>query len=364
VFKSLRLAQSLDLELVVREFFFAYGLFTAKLFTLVLGVVLGLGLLAIILSSRSREQESISIEKINDRLDAMREALESELLTKAEYKALQKERNKKEKKKEKALKKNLSESKDPPQKRMFLVKFLGDLQASEVDNLREAITALLSVATTNDEVLIILESSGGLVHTYGLAASQLMRIRARHIPLTVAVDLVAASGGYMMACVANKIIAAPFAIVGSIGVLAQIPNFNRFLEKHDIDVEQHTAGKYKTTLTMLGRNTDKAREKFREELEDTHDLFKTFVNTNRPQIDIEKIATGEHWYGAQALDLQLIDEVLTSDDYILEKSKDTDIFEITYIINETLKEKLFSFLQNSSLKLCQKVVNIMGKLIN
>ena len=108
---------------------------------------------------------------------------------------------------------------------------------------------------------------------YGLAASQMQRIRDKKLKLTVCVDKVAASGGYMMAVVADKIIAAPFAVLGSIGVLAQVPNFHRLLKKHDVDFEMLTAGKYKRTLTMFGENTDKGREKFQEDIEDTHVLF-------------------------------------------------------------------------------------------
>lgn len=270
---------------------------------------------------------------------------------------MKKQRKKEEKKLEKIQKKKMKEGTEetPERGRLFVLHFNGDMHASEVDNLREAVTALLTIAKPEDEVLLILDSAGGLVHDYGLAASQLKRIRARNIHLSVAVDLVAASGGYMMAVVANKIMAAPFAIVGSIGVLAQVPNVNRLLEKHDIDIEQHTAGEYKTTLTILGKNTDKARKKFREELEDTHVLFKQFVQEHRPQLNVDKLATGEHWYGSQAIHLNLIDEIVTSDDYLLEKSRSHDIYEINYIITETLSDKISSMLDNASLKLFKRI---------
>ncbi|HQY22294.1 MAG TPA: protease SohB, partial [Gammaproteobacteria bacterium] len=252
-------------------FFFEYGLFAAKMITILAITLAAIAGCIILFSTRQQEKESIQIEKINDKFDNMRDALEETLLSKDEYKALKKDRKKEDKAEEKRikiqLKKGEQESLRP---RLFVLRFDGDMHASEVDSLREAITAILLVAKKEDEVLLILDSSGGLVHNYGLAASELHRIRQRNIPLTVCIDLVAASGGYMMAAVANKIIAAPFAVVGSIGVLAQVPNFFRLLKKHDIDIEQHTAGEYKTTLTMLGENTNKAREKFREELEDTH----------------------------------------------------------------------------------------------
>ena len=340
-------------------FFFEYGLFAAKMITILAITLAAIAGCIILFSTRQQEKESIQIEKINDKFDNMRDALEETLLSKDEYKALKKDRKKEDKAEEKRikiqLKKGEQESLRP---RLFVLRFDGDMHASEVDSLREAITAILLVAKKEDEILLILDSSGGLVHNYGLAASELHRIRQRNIPLTVCIDLVAASGGYMMAAVANKIIAAPFAVVGSIGVLAQVPNFFRLLKKHDIDIEQHTAGEYKTTLTMLGENTNKAREKFREELEDTHLLFKQFVHENRPSLDIEKLATGEHWYGTQAVDLKLVDELMTSDDYLLSKNETTDIYEVSYVFSETLTDKLSTILHGVTSRLLQRFFKI------
>lgn len=343
----------------VSSFFFEYGLFAAKFFTVILLIVFAILGIALIFASRSRDREFIEIEKINDKFESMRDVLESEILSKDEQKHMKKERKKKEKEEEKALKKRLKDGENEPLRpKIFFLRFLGDIHASEVDNLREAITAVLMVAKPpHDEVFVTVDSSGGIVHDYGFGASQLRRIRDHGLPLTVSVDFVAASGGYMMACVAEKIIAAPFAVVGSIGVLAQIPNFNRLLEKHNVDIEQHTAGEFKTTLTLLGKNTDKARQKFKEELEETHVLFKDFVHQNRPTLDINKLSTGEHWYGMQALGLNLIDEIKTSDDYLMEKSKHADIYEVSYIITETLSDKISGMLQGASLKMIKGVLS-------
>jgi len=343
----------------VGEFFFEYGLFSAKVITLVGVILAALITFLILFATRQRERESIEIVKINDKLNEMRELLESELLSKDERKILKKERKKKEKEDAKLLKKRAKEGHgEPLRPRIFVLRFNGDLHASEVNSLREAITAILMIAKPTDEVFVILDSAGGLVHNYGLGASQLSRIRERHIPLVVSIDLVAASGGYLMASVANKIIAAPFAVVGSIGVLAQVPNFYRFLKKHDIDVEQHTAGQYKTTLTMLGEITAKGREKFQEELEETHELFKKFVQNYRPTLEIEKLATGEHWYGTQAIELKLIDELLTSDDYLLAKNEQADIFEVSYVIHETLTDKVSNILHGVTTRLLQRFFKI------
>lgn len=220
-----------------------------------------------------------------------------------------------------------------------MLDFKGSIDAHEVSALREEVTAVLAVAKPADEVLVRLESPGGVVHGYGLAASQLQRLRERQIPLTIAVDKVAASGGYMMACVANNIVAAPFAIIGSIGVVAQIPNFNRLLKRNDIDIELHTAGQYKRTLTLLGENTEEGREKFREDLNETHHLFKEFVHSMRPSLDIEAVATGEHWYGVQAKEKGLVDEISTSDDLIIARMAEREVVSLRYMQRKRLMDR-------------------------
>lgn len=343
----------------MNDFLLNYGLFIAKSITILLGILITLAFFITIIFSRKKEKEEnyLEIENINEKLEELQDNLESEILSKSDYKKLQKLRKKEKKQEEKSKKKLFKQnpiSDDRP--RVFVVKFYGDLTASQIENLREEITAILTVANHKDEVLVLLESHGGVVHNYGLAAAQLQRIQQKNINLVIAVDLIAASGGYMMACVANKIIAAPFAIIGSIGVLAQLPNFNKLLKKYDIDIEHHTSGEYKSTLTMLGKNTDKGRQKFIAELEDTHVLFKQFVKSNRPIIDLQKIATGEYWYGTQAIDLQLIDQISTSDNYLIEKCKDHDVFMVEYKIQESLKEKISNILSKSMQFVLQKVL--------
>ncbi|MEO9699778.1 protease SohB, partial [Marinobacter alexandrii] len=227
------------------------------------------------------------------------------------------------------------------QPRVFVLDFDGDIKASDTDPLRRSITAVLSVADPErDEVVVRLESGGGLVHSYGLAAAQLDRIRSKGVPLTACVDKVAASGGYMMACVADRIIASPFAILGSIGVVAQLPNFHRFLKKNDVDFEVLTAGEHKRTMTVFGENTDKGRQKFLEDLEDTHVLFKEYVGERRPAVDISAVANGDIWFGKRALDVQLIDEIKTSDEYLIEACDRADVVSVAYQRKRTLPEKL------------------------
>lgn len=297
--------------------------------------------------------------KLNERYDAMKEELDRQLLDKKTLKNIEKEKKKKEKAEKKSQKKSSNNPEEESKKRLYVLDFDGDIKASAVESMREEITAVLSVAKPQDEVVVRLESGGGVVHGYGLAASQLQRIREANIPLTICVDKVAASGGYMMACVADKIIAAPFAILGSIGVVAQIPNVHRLLDKSLIDVELHTAGKYKRTLTMLGENTDEGREKFKQDLEDTHGLFKRFVSTQRPQLDIEGIATGDTWYGSEALENKLIDQVMTSDAYLVSHYDAAEVIQVVYKQPKGVAERLgLSFF--SALE--QKAVSWIGRL--
>jgi len=321
------------------EFLYEYGLFAAKVLTIVLAIG-GLAVLVLVLISRSREHggDHIELKKLNDGYNDTTDMLTELMTSKDEAKRLAKEHKAKKK----------AEAKQPVdenRKRVFVLDFDGDIKASAVSALREEITAVIGVARSQDEVFLRLHSAGGLVHAYGLASSQLARLRAHKLPLTVAVDKVAASGGYMMACVADRILAAPFAIVGSIGVVAQIPNFNRLLRKHDVDLELITAGEHKRTLTVFGENTDKARAKFKEEIEDTHELFKDFIALHRPSVELDKVATGEHWFGTRALDLKLVDEIKTSDDYLLENAKTADLYQLTYSTKQGLASKFSHFLQ-------------------
>jgi len=269
----------------------------------------------------------------------------------------EKARRKQEKADAKALKKALKKGEEPekPRKRVFVLDFDGDMHASDVERLRQEVTAVLTIADSEDEVVVRLESPGGLVHAYGLAGSQLERFRAANIRLTVCVDRVAASGGYMMACIADHLVVAPFAVIGSIGVVAQLPNFHRLLKKHDVDYEVLTAGEYKRTLTVFGENTEKGREKFIEELEDTHELFKSFVSEYRPQLDLDKVATGEVWFGRKALDEKLVDAISTSDDYLYKLCQDNDVYELHYEVRLGLQERLGQLAVSTSDSLLSRV---------
>jgi serine protease SohB len=312
------------------DFLAEYGLFLLKVATIVVAIVIVIGVAAT--ANRKATQEGLEVEHLNKKYKAIARALRTAVQKKDERKRAAKE----EKKRDKA------EDKAAARPRCFVIDFKGDLKASAVPSLREEVSAVLDVATTDDQVVVRLENHGGLVHEHGLAASQLARIRDRDIPLIVCVDKVAASGGYLMACVASTIYAAPFAILGSIGVLAQIPNFNRLLDSHGVDFEQITAGKYKRTVTMFGKNTDADREKLKEELEDVHTLFKAAVGKYRPDLDLDRIATGEHWYGTRALELGLADEIRTSDELLLEFADDRDLYHLSYKIKQPLQKRLMS----------------------
>ena len=331
---KVRMALTLRHKLMT-EFFLNYGLFLAKTLTIVAAIA-ALLLLTMTLTGRKQaeKKETLEVKKINKRYEDMAKAMNAGMLSRSKLKQYLKT----EKARIKAADKGIRG--EHRRKRLFVLNFHGDIRASAVASLREEITAVLTVAGADDEVFLRLESGGGVVHGYGLAASQLMRLREKQIPLTVSVDKVAASGGYMMACVGHRIIAAPFAIIGSIGVIAQLPNFNKVLKKHDVEFEQFTAGEFKRTVTMFGENTDEAKAKFREEIEDIHVLFKDFIAQHRPDVNIVEVSTGESWPGTRALERNLVDELKTSDDYLLESSQHADIYEIKYICKKSLLEKM------------------------
>jgi serine protease SohB len=319
-----------------------YGLFLAKAVTVLVVILLIIGAASSFAQKdKPMDDGEVQVKNVNERLKLQREKLKFAMLDEAAAKQAQKDEKKAQKERDKTLKKAAKEKSTPKDKRRILVlDFDGDIKASAVSSLREEITAALAQEVAPDEIVIKLSSGGGMVHSYGLASSQLSRITSRGIKLTICVDEVAASGGYMMACIADQILAAPFAIIGSIGVMAQLPNFHRLLKKNDIDFEMMTAGEYKRTLTMFGENTDEGREKFREELHDTHILFKEFVKENRPVVDIDAVATGEVWYGKRAIERGLVDELMTSDEYILQESASADVYELKYEQKKSLQEKL------------------------
>lgn len=317
----------------MKEFLLQYGLFLAEAATLVvaLGAIIAM-IAGAVREGRGNDVGRMEVRNLNEHLQWMADVLRENML---EGDALKRDRKRRRKEEKAARKKDNSQA-----ARVFVLDFDGDIGASHVTELREEISAILQVANDGDEVVLRLESAGGTVHGYGLAASQLRRIRDRGLRLTVTVDKVAASGGYMMAAVGDRILAAPFAIIGSIGVIGQVPNVNRLLKKHDIDYEMHTAGEFKRTLTVFGENTDAARDKFRQELEETHDLFKAFLASQRPSLALDAVATGEHWYGTRALELRLVDELRTSDDYLLERAKDHEVFELHFKPRRSLQERL------------------------
>jgi serine protease SohB len=300
------------------------------------------------LVGKDKDTADLSLKNINKKLSTNRLALQKKILNKKDFKNLMKS--------EKANDKN-----EINKKSLFVINFNGDIKASATEHLREEISAVILAAREGDQVMVNVESPGGMVHGYGLAASQLSRLKDHKIPLTICVDKIAASGGYMMACIANKIIAAPFAIIGSIGVIASMPNFNRVLKKVDVDYLEITAGEYKRTITPLGEITEKGINKFKEQIEDVHILFKNHVKKFRSQVELDKVATGEYWYGSQALELKLVDELKTSDEFLIEQLKDFNIIEVTFKTKKSLKDKLSEAistqLESALLKIYQMIWN-------
>jgi len=325
------------------DIFIGYGVFILEVITLLLIIAAVVAMILAMKQKKDHIHGELVITDLSKEFEENSKKLRDFHLTEEELKEAEKVEKKAEKAKAKALKAQRKKGEDTESQRkpsLYILHFKGDISASETAALREEISAIVQVAKPNDEVLLCLESPGGVVHGYGLAASQLMRLKQHNIKLTVVVDKVAASGGYMMACVADKIVSAPFAIIGSIGVVAQIPNIHRLLKKHDVDVDVMTAGEYKRTVTMLGENTEKGKQKFQQELEETHQLFKQFVSQNRPHLDVEQVATGEHWFGQQALNLNLVDEIMTSDDLLLQAMKEKQLIGVKYVVKKSLLQKV------------------------
>ena len=313
-----------------------WGLFFAKSFSLLALVLIFLVLFLALVGKAKMKAKSgeLEVKSLAEQLEEQQLSLWQETLSKKALKSKLKAFKKAQKQ---------AEKKKTSEPRLFVLNFKGDMQAGEANNLSKEVTALLQMVERKDEVLVKLESPGGVVQNYGYAASQLQRIRNHKVKLTVAVDRVAASGGYLMACVADQIIAAPFSIIGSIGVVAQVPNFHRWLDKKGIDFEQLYAGEYKRTITMFGKNTKEGREKFESQLEDIHAIFKDFIKEHRPQVDLKKVATGEYWLASDALKLQLVDRLETSDDYVLAAfNQGRELFEINFIQKKSFKAKLGS----------------------
>ena len=349
------------------EYLIQYGMFLAKAATIVVAIVIVLGAVA---ASGNRQRKSgrkgqIKVTHLNEHYDDLKDTLRHSVLAKEQLKQVHKSEKKQAKleakeqaKSDKEAAKHADAVTDPEsgestqrKKRVYVLTFTGNIAADEVTSLREEITAVLTLAEPSDEVVLRLESPGGMVHAYGLASSQLLRIKSRQIPLTICVDKVAASGGYMMACLADRLVSAPFAIIGSIGVLVQLPNFHRVLKKNDIDYEIISAGEFKRTLTQFGEITQKGRDKVQEEVETMHDIFKAWIKDHRPSVDIDKIATGETWVGTQAKERYMVDEIKTSDECIVSACETADVYEVEYELPKSLQDKIGGAFQGTVEKL-------------
>lgn len=349
------------------EYLIQYGMFLAKAATIVVAIVIVIGAIS---ATGNRQRKSgkkgqIRVTHLNEHFDDMKDSLRQSVLEKEQLKQVHKREKKQAKLESKELAKSAKEAAKKadaestaeavePQdrkKRVYVISFTGNIAADEVTSLREEITAILTLAEPRDEVVLRLESPGGMVHAYGLASSQLLRIKSKQIPLTICVDKVAASGGYMMACLADRLVAAPFAIIGSIGVLVQLPNFHRILQKNEIDYEIISAGEFKRTLTQFGEITQKGRDKVQEEVETMHDIFKAWIKNHRPSVEIDKIATGETWVGTQAKERYMVDEIRTSDECIVAACENADVYEIEYEIPKSLQDKIGGAFQGTVEKL-------------
>ncbi|VFP87714.1 protease SohB [Candidatus Erwinia haradaeae] len=333
-----------------------YGLFLAKIITIVITLIVLLVMIPNLTKRGNNRAGKLILTRLDTYYLEIQDRINLEKMLPLEKKLWKKEYKKKEKKKQKELKQKnkVGHSTNKKKPTLYILDFIGSINAKEVSSLRQEISAIISVIEKGDEVLLRLESPGGVVHGYGLAASQLQRLRQKSIPLTISVDKIATSGGYMMACVANYIVAAPFALIGSIGVVAQIPNFHRLLKRNKIDMELHTAGEHKRTLTLFGENSTEGREKFCEDLNQTHLLFKQFVHQMRPQLNIDIVSTGEHWYGSQALEKGLVDHITTSDNWIMDKISEYNIISLCYTQKKGILDRFNHSIHHSMTQILEK----------
>jgi serine protease SohB len=317
----------------------AFWLDIAAFLVKALIIVAAVGGLAVLIARLARSGEpkdqEIKVRPLDERYDDMRDAMDGALLDRKERKALAK-RHKKEAKADARARRG-----HEPGKRVYVLSFKGDMRASAVKRLGAEIDAVLIAARpATDEAVIRIESPGGTVTGYGLAAAEILRLRERKIKVTASVDQVAASGGYMMACAADRIVAAPFAVVGSIGVVAPAPNLHRLLKKNDIDYEEMTAGEFKRTVSVLGEITPAGREHFREKLDTTHDAFKAHVAACRPNLDIARVANGDYWLAREAMALGLVDEILTGDELLFRARDGARLYEVSTEARKNLLERL------------------------
>ena len=319
------------------SYLYELSLFGFKTLIIVIGVALVI-IIPLVISQKANPKEAfqkkLKLENMQEKLNRYVLQAKEETISKKEFKNYIKKIKKEEK--------NASKKKG----RSFVLTFAGDVMATQVENLRDEITLLLQLVTKNDEVVLLLESRGGSVAHYGLAASQLQRLRDRNISLTICIDRIAASGGYLMACVGSKILSAPFAYVGSIGVIFTTPNLSRLLKKHDVDYQEVTAGKYKRTVTTFGEITDEKKKRLKEQLDTIHVQFKNFLKQYRPNLDLEKIATGEVWLGLEAKNLGLVDEIACSDDHLMDSLKERDVYKVSLKAKKPFLKKLFKKLES------------------
>jgi serine protease SohB len=321
----------------------AFWLDIAAFLVKALIIVAAVGGLALLIARLARSTEpkdqEIKVLSLDERYDEMRNAMNGALLDRRERKALAKRRKKEAKA---AAKARRSET---PGKRIYVLAFKGDTRASAVKRLGSEIDAVLIAARPGtDEAVIRIDSPGGTVTGYGLAAAEILRLRERKIRVTASVDQVAASGGYMMACAADRIVAAPFAVVGSIGVVAPVPNLHRLLRKNEIDFEEITAGEFKRTVSVLGEITPAGREHFRGKLDATHEAFKAHVGQCRPNVDIARVANGDYWLAREGLALGLVDEIMTGDELLFRARDGARLYEVSTEARKTLLQQLLSAL--------------------
>ncbi len=214
-----------------------------------------------------------------------------------------------------------------PPPRLAVLRFQGlrDLNASGDQRLSEAIDEVLVNRDHFEEAVVIIDSPGGTTHGYGHAYALLERLSASGLKVTACIDRIGASGGYLMALPADRILAGPFAIVGSVGVVAGIPNVKRLLEEKGVSYRLFVAGDKKRVVHFADDDGPEVREYMDEKLAGIHTQFLQAVEKHRgDRVKLDEVRSGDHWSAEESVEkgLGLVDELQTSAEYLLERNRE------------------------------------------
>lgn len=222
-----------------------------------------------------------------------------------------------------------------------VLRFEGDTMATGRQDFARMVDEVLHNKERIQRVIVVVNSPGGGVSVYGQMFAGMERMRNAGVDVTACVDTYAASGGYLMSVPAQRIIAAPFAMVGSIGVVSEFMNFNKLLRRLGVEPMTITAGELKRTVTPLSEVTEENKAAYKAQLEAIHRQFIAVVKKYR-EVDADRVCTGNHWTAAESVELKLnlVDGLATSQEYLFEANQTEDLVTISKLQNPYEKSVL------------------------